>query len=510
MSSGISRRKFIKSAALAGAACAAWPLASELAWAVQPPFPGKFQPTWASLEQYTVPDWFRDAKFGIFLHWGIYSVPAHSSEWYPRLMYRRESPVFEWHRQHWGPQSMFGYKDFIPMFRAEKWKPEEWVELFKTAGAKYIVPVGEHHDGFPMYDSHLTEWNAARMGPCRDVIGELGREVRNQKLRLGVSSHRAFHWSYYTFETDFDTDNPLYAGLYGPIHAPTPPATNARGELRQTPSRAFIEDCYARDTEIVNLYQPDLVYFDWANGIPPFQPFNRQFAAYYYNTAARRGDGVVITYKGPAFHEHSAVMDFERGAAGSVLPSPWQAGTSVSWRSWGYIDDDSFKEPGLIIREFVDIVSKNGNLLLNVGPKPDGTIPDEAVAIFREIGRWTSVNGPAIFGSRPWKVDGEGPTEPPKGAFSEGKLKTLTYTPEDMRFTTRGDSIYAIFLAWPERQARIRALGSHSPNAPGKVSHVRLLGHDGNLRWHQAADALVIETPSQKPCDHAFAFEIKT
>ncbi len=499
MAKGFSRRNFIKTAALGGAAAAAWPGVARLAQAVQPPFPGKFQTTPDSLSRYVTPDWFRDAKFGIFLHWGIFSVPAHDSEWYPHYMYDRKSPVFDWHLQHWGPQSMFGYKDFIPLFRGERWKPEEWADLFRKAGAKYIVPVGEHHDGFPMYDSHLTEWTTVRMGPRRDVVGELGREVRNQGLKLGVSSHRANDWFYYIFEPDFDNTNPRYSGLYGKVHPPHKPA-----------SQGFLEDWYSRCAEIVDLYRPDLFYFDWKMNNPEFKPYRMQWLAYFYNMANHWNQEVVCTYKLTAYPEHAAVLDLERGIESGIRELPWQTDTSVSWKSWGYIEDDQYKQPQEIIHEFVDIVSKNGNLLLNVGPKSDGTIPEPAVAIFHNIGRWMDVNGDAIFGSRPWKVYGEGPATLAAGSFGEKKMKNLKFTPQDIRFTTREGSIYAILLAWAEHEARIRSLGSHSPNAPGRIAHVSLLGHHGKLKWHQEPDALVIHTPPKPPGDYAFVFRITT
>jgi len=503
-----SRRGFLKTAFSTGAALSAWGSASRLGRAITAPFPGHFAATWDSLSQYNVPDWFRDAKLGIFMHWGVYSVPAHSDEWYPHKMYLRHNPVFEWHRQHWGPQSMFGYKDFIPMFRAENWKPDELVQLYKNAGAKYIVPVGEHHDGFPMYDSHLTDWCAAKMGPHRDTIAGWAREVRNQGLKLGISSHRARHWFYYTYEKPFDTDNPLYAGLYGPIHHPSPIGSSKPGATREVASKEFLQDWLARCLEIVDLYQPDLVYFDGANRFPEFEPYRKQFAAYYYNVAAEQGNGVVLNYKRGAYPLHAAVLDIERGLAGAIGELPWQTDTSVSWKSWGYIEGDTFKSPSEIVHEFIDIVSKNGNLLLNVGPKPDGTLPEQAEEVFRGIGRWMNINGEAIYATRPWKIYGEGPTTLASGRLAEKKLKNIQFTPQDIRFTTKADAIYAILMAWPEHEAKIQALGKNSRNAPARISEVRLLGSDAKLEWHQGPDALTVRMPSEKPCDIAYALKI--
>lgn len=499
-----SRRDFLKAASIGGAALAALPFASRYSAAMMSPF----QDTWQSLSQYNVPDWFRDAKFGAWTVWGPYAVPAHGDEWYPRNMYVRNNPVFEWHRQHWGPQSMFGYKDFIPMFRGERWDPEQWVATFKNAGAKYFVQIADFHDGFPMYDSHLTEWSSAKMGPRRDVVGELAREVRNQGLKLGVSSHRGFHWSFYPFEKDFDTSNPLYAGLYGPIHAPTPLVSNKPGEIQQTASTEFLQDWYARSIELVDKYRPDLFYFDWAMGAPEFLPYRKEFAAYYYDRADRWGKGVVLTYKYKAYPKHAAVLDFERGLVAAIQPLPWQTDTSVSWKSWGYIDNDSFKSPAEIVHELADIVSKNGNLLLSVGPKADGTLPEEAEEIYRNVGRWMDINGEAIYGTRPWKVYGEGPATLAGGAFSESKVKGMSFTPQDIRFTRKSNAIYAIFLAWPEHEAKIKEIGKNSKNAPNRISNVSLLGDGSKLHWRQDPDALVIHTPEKKPSDYAYVFKI--
>ncbi|MGH9345417.1 MAG: alpha-L-fucosidase [Terriglobia bacterium] len=496
----------MKTTALAAGGAGVLRAASLSAQTLTPPFPGKFEPTWGSLLHYAAPDWFRDAKFGIFLHWGVYSVPAHANEWYPRLMYRRESPVFDWHRQHWGAQSMFGYKDFIPLFRAENWRPEECVELFKRAGAGYVVPVGEHCDGFPMYDSHLTGWCAAKMGPRRDIVGEWARAVRNQRLKLGVSTHRNWHWSWYTYESDFDTVNPLYSGLYGAPHAPTKPIDNAPHEILQIEPPAFLQDWYARTIEILNAYQPDLLWLEWGVQAPEYEPYRKELAAYYYNRAAEMGKQVVLTYKANAFPRGAAVMDVERGLLAAPAPVAWQSETSISWKSWGYIEDDRYKSANQILHEFIDVVSKNGNYLLNVGPKPDGTIPEPAVKVFRQMGAWMEVNGEGIFGSRPWKTFAEGPARYKGGSF--GETQEIAFTPADIRFTRKGNSIYAFLMVWPGHEARITSLGLNAPDAPRNIARVTLLGSGQTLRWHQAADALRVELPAAKPCDYAYTLKI--
>ena len=361
---------------------------------------GPFDPTWESLHGYRVPQWYQDAKFGIFIHWGVYSVPAFGNEWYPRNMYIPGSPEFEHHVATYGPQSRFGYKDFIPLFRAERFDPDRWAELFRRAGAKFVVPVAEHHDGFAMYDCSLSDWNAVKMGPKRDVIGELAAAVRRQWLVFGLSTHRAEHWWFFNGGMQFDSDvqDGRFADLYGPAQ---PHGTQ--------PHEAFLEDWLARTCELVDRYQPQLVWFDWWIEEPAFAPFLRRFAAYYYNRGAQWQRGVVINYKNRAFPEGTAVYDIERGQLDDICPLPWQTDTSISKNSWGYVQKQDYKTPGDIIGDLVDIVSKNGVLLLNIGPRPDGTIPEPEEAILLEIGRWLAVNGEAIYGSRPWRSTGRGP-----------------------------------------------------------------------------------------------------
>ena len=470
---------------------------------------GPFRPDWESLQKYQAPDWYKDAKFGIFIHWGVYSVPAFGNEWYPRNMYRKDSDEYKHHIATYGPQDKFGYKDFIPMFKAEHFDPAAWAHLFKESGAKYVVPVAEHHDGFAMYDSGLSDWTAAKMGPKRDIIGDLAKAVRAEGLHFGASTHRVEHNFFLGVGRTIPSDinDPKYAAFYGPAHT----WLEAR---RGTPlgndftyvSSAWADDWLARSSEIVEKYHPDIMYFDWWIGQPSIRPNLTRFAAFYYNASLNYGDHVgVINYKDWAVEEHSAVLDLERGQLGEIRPLYWQTDTSISNKSWGYIKNDTFKSPQFVVQQLIDIVSKNGNLLLNIGPKPDGTIPDEVQQVLRDVGSWLAVNGDAIYGTRPWRVYGEGPTQVAAGSFHD--TDTANYTAEDFRFTTKGNALYAIEMGWSAGgEAVIHSLGTTAGSQ--KVESVALLGSDAKIQARQEADGLHLQLPAQAPGKYAYVFRV--
>ena len=459
---------------------------------------GPYQPTWESLAGYTVPEWFRDAKFGVFVHWGPYSVPAFGNEWYSRNMYQPGKPEFEHHRRTYGPQSTFGYKDFIPLLTGENFDPDGWAALFREAGAQYVVPVAEHHDGFAMYRSELNPWNASAMGPKRDVIGELSRAVRERSMVFGLSSHRAENWWFFNGGMTFDSD--VRAGRHASLYGPAQPQL-------MPPSTQFLEEWVDHTIELLDAYEPQLLYFDWWIHRPAYQPYLPRLAAHYYNLMAAAGLDPVLTYKDRAFPAGTAVEDVERGSSATLRAEPWQACTSISRKSWCYLDDQDYKTAQELVGALADVVSKNGSLLLNVGPKADGTIAEPEAALLRSIGAWLAVNGEAVYASRPWTVFGEGPTTLADGGFSESKQQP--YGPHDFRFTTRdGTLLYVIGLAAPEGgRMEIRSLAADLTIYQHRIGRVELLGHTQEyeptlLEFEQRTDALSVRLPESWEAGH--------
>jgi len=454
----------------------------------------RFEATWPSLKKYQIPDWFRDVKFGIFIHWGVYSVPAFGSEWYPREMYRRGTREFEHHVKTYGTQDKFGYKDFIPLFKAEKFNAAEWVDLFKKSGAKYIVPVAEHHDGFPMYKTALTKWNAAEMGPHRDVLGELATEIKKQGLIFGLSSHRIEHWFFMNGGRQFNSDvpDPANASFYGPAR-----------EENETPSPEFMNDWLLRCTELVENYQPQLFWFDWWIEQPAMDPYRKSFASYYYNKGLSWKKGVVLNYKNVSFPDEAAVLDLERGKLAGIRQLAWQTDDAIGNKSWGYAAGNTFKSAQYVITNLIDIVSKNGNLLLNIGPRPDGTITDEETQTLLGTGKWLDVNGEAIYSTRPWKLFGEGPTESASGSFSDQKKPFMA---KDIRFTVKGETLYAIAMGRPSENTIINSLGVKAGN--GTIASIDLVGSTEKISWKQETGSLVIKPSKTYPSENAVVYKI--
>lgn len=451
-----------------------------------------YQPTWESIIQHPTPEWFKDAKFGIYFHWGVYSVPAFGNEWYPRNMYIEGSREFEHHRKVWGPQEQFGYKDFIPLFRAEKFNADEWVDLFVKSGARFIGPVAEHHDGFAMWDSQLTDWDAADMGPKRDLTGELAEAARKRGLKFMVSLHHARKWRHYDPAFDFDAADPRYAGLYGRPHHENDP---------EPPD--YLALWLGKAMEVMDKYQPDYVWFDYGWREPTFESYKRQLLAHYYNKGEEWGKNVVVSYK----HDHlplgAGVLDLERGRLDTLYRDTWITDTSIDRNSWCYIDDPDYKDANTLIDNLVDRVSKNGNTLLNIAPRADGTIPEEQKSLLLEMGAWLNLNGEAIYGSRYWYIYGEGPTKFKGGSFIDNQK--LVYTAADIRFTTHDQTLYAILLDWPGETAEIHAL---SVLKKENISSVILLGDDNPLGWELTEEGLLVHFPRKRPCEYAYVLKI--
>ena len=368
----------------------------------------RYQPTWSSLATHPTPRWFLDAKFGIYTHWGPYSVAAYGSNgtWYPKQMYDPERPEYRYHSETFGPPEQVGYKELIRRFTAAKFDADEWAELFAASGARFAGPVAEHHDGFSMWDSRINGWNAARMGPKRDVTGELAAAIRSRGMKFAATFHHAQNW--YMFPTDdrrYDCSDARYRDLYTGPHA-----ADAR------PDDWFLDRWEGKLYEVVDGYRPDLIWFDFGLGFIREQ-HRKRFLAYYYNKEREWGSGVVVTFKEIPkgwfnLPPMTGVADLELGRMWELTNHVWLTDTTVDAQGvWSYVKDAGFKSVERLVHNLVDRVSKNGHLLLNVGPRPDGTIPEQAADCLRGMGRWLEINGEAIYGTTPWVSFGEGPTQ---------------------------------------------------------------------------------------------------
>ena len=477
---------------------------------------GPYRPDWATIAgKYQQPQWYKDAKFGIFIHWGVYSVPAYGNEWYPRNMYQTSDGAHnDFHTRFANGDESRGYKDLIPLFKAEKFDARAWAALFKASGAQYIIPVAEHHDGFAMYDSALSDWTVAKMGPRRDTLGELAGAVRAEGLHFGLSYHRAEHDWFLDGGRTFrsDVNDPKYASLYGPAHQRVYGTEEGSDSDFMQQDFTYVSPEYARDwlaraSELVQKYHPEVIYFDWWAGQPGYRREMTEFASFYYNYAAAEKFPAVIDIKIDDLPHKAGARDFERGAQDKIQPYHWQTDTSISNGSWGYVEHDTYKTPEEIVRQLVDIVSKNGNLLLNIGPRSDGTIPDEARTRLEEIGAWLKVNGEAIYSTTPWLTYGEGPTQIKAGTFTD--TATKPYTPDDFRFTAKDGNVYAIGMACPtDGKATIHSLGWAHEAKDFPIVSIELLGSSEKVQWKQGADALTVTLPAAASCKYAYTLKL--
>ena len=475
-----------------------------------PMAPGRFRPDMTSLKSYQAPDWFRDAKFGIWAHWGPQAVPR-AGDWYARQMYVPGHPHYDHHLKHYGHPSKVGYKDIIPLWTAEKWNPEALMEKYAAAGAKYFVSMGVHHDNFDLWDSKHHRWNAKLMGPKRDVVGEWKASAQKFGLRFGVSEHlgASHNWFYPSHRYDefwpnlgvnYDGADPANADLY---HHNAGEAYHGAGSW-YTRDPAFHQIWFKRIRDLVDSYQPDLLYSD---GGLPFGIVGRTLLAHLYNSNMARHGKLDAVYNckelgSGEFDEAMCVRDVERGVLKGISPRPWQTDTSNG--DWFYSDDYTYKTAPDVISMLADIVSKNGNLLLNIVLYADGSLPPESQTLLDELAAWMRVNAEAIHETRPWVIFGEGPTQTADGAFQEN----AKYTPQDIRFTTKGDALYAITLGEPRQNVTIASLGRGAGHEKRPVRKVTLLGRSRPVSFRQTAATLVVDLPQDLPSRHASALKI--
>ncbi|MBN2155140.1 MAG: alpha-L-fucosidase [Candidatus Lokiarchaeota archaeon] len=476
-----------------------------------------YDETWSSLKNHRRPEWLDDAKYGIYFHWGPYSVPecGINGSWYPNQMYIKGMKQNRHHVKHYGDPSKFGYKDLIPFFTAEFFDADEWAKLIKDAGAKFAGPVTEHHDGFSMWKSDVNEWNAFNMGPKRDIVGEMATSLRKQGLKFMTAFHHAHRWYFYPhWKKKFDTSDPKYTELYGPLHD-----ENARGIkawFRQDPpNKEFLDNWFTKIKEVIDNYQPDLMWFDFGLGRIN-DIYRKKMVAYYYNKAENWGKEVEILYKNHDLPPGVGILDYELGKSSQLTYHKWITDTTVDNQgAWSFVKKAGFKTPKKIIHDLVDRVAKNGYLLMNFGPKANGMIPEETKVIFKELGDWLRVNGEAIYGSTSWSIAEEGPIKLRKSEFIEIQVflfkerKNSIYSSKDIRFTSKGNALYAIVLGWPKNELRIKKINPRKGLIyKNDIKSITLLGYDGKLSWEYGKKGLTIQVPEIKPCKHAFVFKI--
>ena len=508
-----------------------------------------FSPTWNSLQTYIVPEWYKDAKFGIWAHWGPQCEPERG-DWYARGMYEEGSDQYKYHVEKYGHPSKFGFKDVINKWKAEKWDPDYLVGLYKKAGAEYFVALANHHDNLDLYDSKHQEWNSMNMGPKKDLVGGWAKAAKKYKIPFGVSVHAAHAWSWMETAQRADKKGPMagvpYDGkvttedgkgtwwegknpqdLYAQNHPLSKDSENGGAIHSQwnwgngvaEPSKAYIDKFYNRTIDLIDKYNPELVYFDdTALPLWPISDAGLRIAAHMYNKSVKKNGKVTAVINGKILDEQqrkSMVWDIERGQSNQIEPYTWQTCTCLG--QWHYdrriFDNHQYKSAKTVIHTLIDVVSKNGNLLLSVPVRGDGTIDSDELAVVEEIGEWMKINKEAIHATRPWKIFGEGPAKDsaaPLSAqgFNEGKGKP--FQSKDIRFTTKGKVLYATALGWPEDgKITIKSLAKGSESYPNQVKSVQLLGSTKPVVFSQTADGLTVTIPEAKSkLGYALVFKV--
>ncbi len=470
-----------------------------------PVTPGKFSGTMDSLTNYTCPEWFRDAKFGIWAHWGPQSVPMEG-DWYGCKMYEEGTPDYKDHLARFGHPSTNGWKDIIPLWKAEKWEPDKLMALYKKAGAKYFVSMATHHDNFFLWNSPLHKWNSVNYGPRRDVVAAWQQAARKQGLPFGVSEHLGHSFTWFQTSHRADKHGPLAGVPYDGVnsnnwdlyHFPAQPGDTA---WYSTDPR-WQQQWYNEIKELVDDYHPDLLYSD--GGVAFSNEVGLAQVASLYNDSIQQHHGkLTAVYNCKQISGGRWVQDYERGVNGGINPNPWQTDTSIG--DWFYNRHWKYQPLRWTVHMLVDITSKNGNLLLNVVQRPDGTLDPEVETMLHQLAAWTEVNGEAIYGTRPWTLYGEGPVHPKGGSFAE----KFNYTAKDIRFTTKGKTLYAIALGWPENaRIVIKSLAQSGDPAQNKIKRISLLGYKGSLKFTQTPEALTVELPAQKISDLTCSLKI--
>lgn len=514
----------------------------------EPMAKGPFKPTWDSLQGYKTPEWFRDAKFGMWAHWGPQCQPE-AGDWYARNMYEEGSWQYKFHLKKYGHPSKFGFKDVINEWKAENWNPEELVHLYKNAGARYFMALANHHDNFDLYDSgYQQHWNSTKIGPKKDLIDGWAKAARNNGLPFGVSVHASHAWRWYEVAQRADKTGPYtgipydgkltkadgegkwWAGLdpqelYAQNH---PLSLNSLdddfnvgqwdwGNGVYPPEKAYIEKFYNRTIDLINKYNPDVVYFD--DDELPFWPVNDaglRIAAYLYNKSIREHGEVRTVVNGKKLNENerkAMVWDIERGQANAIQPLPWQTDTCIGgWHyDRGLYERNGYKTAKTIIQTLVDIVSKNGNLMLNIPVRGDGTIDEKERKVVMEIGEWMNANSESIYSTRPWKIFGEGPAQEETlsdRGFNEGKGKPLTH--EDIRFAAKNDVLYATAMGWPQDgQLIIKSLAKNSEYFPKEIQKVAYLPTGQSLTFERTENGLEVALPAEIPNGLTYANVIR-
>lgn len=471
---------------------------------------GPYTADWESLKKHNEePEWIKDAKFGIYFHWGVYSVPAAFNEWYPRSMHF-PGRVFEHHVKTYGHPSEFGYHDFVPMFKAAYFNADEWAELFHKAGAKFAGPVAEHHDGFSMWDSDITPWNAMDKGPHKDITGLMAKALKERNMKLITTFHHAKQLQRYqdsVGEQRFEFSHyPYFEGM--PPHSEDPDLQLLYGNIQ--PEKWHEHIWLGKLKEVIDKYKPDIIWFDYVFDKIP-EAYQKAFCAYYLNKAREWQKEVVIVTKNDLSFD-IALDDHEKTRKNRIGEKVWMTDQTISKGSWCYTEDLQIRGARELVHELIDIVSKNGVMLLNVSPMANGIIPDNQKETLIGIGKWLDVHGEAIYGTRPWYTFGEGPTKEPEGTSLNlyNDFLNLEYSARDIRYTTRGDTIFAILLGIPEPEYPIKLTAFGSKEFRAHVKNICLVGSDEAVTWEMNENGLFIAPPETVKNNIALVYRIET